>query len=513
MRLLLIALLVAACQSAPKRPNIILFLVDDLGWQDTAVALTPEPTQQNRMWRTPNLDRLAASGLRLTDAYAAAPVCTPTRTSLLTGRTPGANHITYWTQAKDQDTSAPHPTLAAPAWRVNGLDASDSTFPRLLAKAGYRTIHAGKAHFGAKDTFGADPTKLGFTVNIAGHAAGQPGSYLATEHFTTSGRTHNPDASRFWDVPGLEPYFDTETYLTEALAQEACAAIEDAAVAHEPFFLNFAPYAVHTPLTANPAWLDHFDKLDPREAVYGTMIESVDHALGTLLAQLDKLGIADETVIVFTSDNGGLSAHSRGPAPDGALRHHNNAPLNSGKGSAYEGGVRVPMVVRIPGKTPAGTLSATPVITYDLFPTFLDLAGVPCPPATASNLEGRDLVQLFEGGADQTLDERPLFWNQPHQWGAKGPGIEPFSAVRVGDWKLIFFHASARLELYDVAHDLGEANDLFEKNPERARALAERLETWIVTQAVQLSVDKATGLPIAGPLAAFAAATALGDGR
>lgn len=488
----------AAAQGSP-RTNIILFLVDDLGWQDSALQLTPEPTAQNKQWRTPNLDGLAARGMRFSNAYAAAPVCTPTRTSLLTGRTPGATHITYWTSSKDQDTSAPHPSLRAPDWRRNGLGEGETTFPQLLADAGYRTIHAGKAHFGAKGTFGDDPLQLGFQVNIGGHAAGQPGSYLAKENFTTAMRTGKVNASTYWDVPGLEDWHGEDVFLTEVLAAEAGRAIQRAVEDRVPFYLNFAPYAVHTPLTANVKLLPHFAHLDEREATYGTMIESVDNALGVLLAKLDDLGVAESTAIVFMSDNGGLSAHGRGAAPDGTKQHHHNAPLKSGKGSAFEGGTRVPMAVLWPGHTKQGTWSSQPVITYDLFPTFLAMANVELRGASAALLEGQNLAPVFE--SDTALPRRSLFWNQPHQWGAPGPGIEPFTSLRKDNWKLIYFHAGPHFELYDLDRDLGEQNNLATSKLDLVLELATEMQQWIVARDVQLSIAKDTAQPIPGPLA------------
>jgi arylsulfatase A-like enzyme len=483
-----------------RRPtNVILFLVDDLGWQDTSVPFTAQATGQNLQWRTPNLDALAARGMRFTNAYAAAPVCTPTRTSLLTGRSPGATQITYWSQAKDQDTSANHPTLAPPVWRMNGLDATDVTYPQLLSKSGYRTIHVGKAHFGAKDTFGASPENLGFAVNIAGHYAGQPGSYLGTDNFTGAGRTGNPKANVFWDVPGLESWHGKQAFLTEALAAEACLAIEDAHRDRAPFVMNFAPYAVHTPITANEPLLGHYEQLDPREAKYGTMIESVDNALGELIEKLEQLGIAQDTAIVFTSDNGGLSAHGRGLAPDGTTKNHHNAPLRSGKASAYEGGTRVPMVVWWPGHTQPGTWSHEPVVTYDLFPTLLAMTEVEAPAGVAKQLEGVDLSPLFAGTGE--LPQRTIFWHQPHQWGASGPGIEPFTAARAGPWKLIYFHAAARLELYNLDTDVGELHNVAPANAALVTELATEMQGWIDERDVQLSRWKATGESVPGPLA------------
>lgn len=486
--------------SKPAPPlNIILFLVDDLGWQDTAVPFTAEPTAQNGQWRTPHLDTLSTRGMRFTNAYAAAPVCTPTRASLLTGRSPGAIHITYWSQIKDQDTSAKHPTLSPPAWRMNGLDETDVTYPQLLGKSGYRTIHVGKAHFGARDTFGADPINLGFNVNIAGHYGGHPGSFLGTEDFALAKRTGNPSANTLWDVPGLESWHGKQTYLTEALAAEACLAIEDAHRDGAPFVMNFAPYAVHTPITANMPLLGNYEQLDAKEAKYGTMIESVDNALGELMAKLEQLGIAEHTAIVFTSDNGGLSAHSRGAAPDGTTKNHHNAPLRSGKASAYEGGTRVPMVVWWPGHTQPGSWSDAPVITYDLFPTLLAMTKVDAPPAVAEDLEGVDLSPLLAGVAESP--ERSIFWHQPHQWGASGPGIAPYTAVRSGPWKLIYFHESTRLELYHLDRDIGEVDNVARNHPKIVHELATQMQHWIDRYDVQLSHWKATGEVVPGPLA------------
>ncbi len=471
-------------------PNIVLFLVDDLGWRDTAVSVTSEPPVP---FHTPHLAELARRGISFTDAYAAAPVCTPTRTSILTGQDPGRTRITYWILHSGQDTSEPRPDIAAPAWRLDGLSSSDVTLPRLLRTAGYQTIHVGKAHFGAHGSTGADPRNLGFDVNIAGHASGGPGSYRGTDHFTVAGREGKLGSrTTVWDIPGLEQYHGEEIYLTEALAREAVGAVETAVAAGRPFYLSFCPYAVHVPIMANERLLARYERLDPREAAYATMVESVDNALGELLATLDRLGVADNTLVVFTSDNGGLSAHARG-----GTAHTHNAPLASGKGSAYEGGTRVPMVVRWPGVTPEASTTATPVISQDLFTTFLAAAGVPIPPDHI--VDGRDLRSVF-AGRGAALADRPLVWHQPHQWGAKGPGIEPFTSIRVGAEKLIYFHADRHFELFDLSRDIGERTNLAPRRPERVVALAERLEEWFQDTAAQTSIHLQTGEAIEGPL-------------
>jgi arylsulfatase A-like enzyme len=486
-RCLLATLLVTGCGLLPRSqespPNLIVFLVDDLGWQDSSLALHDEITPLNRRYRTPNVERLAAQGVSFTQAYASAPVCTPTRTSLMTGRSPARNHITYWTLRADQDTSARFPGLLPPAWRVNGLQPDDVTLPALLGAAGYRTIHVGKAHLGAVGTPGSDPTQLGFDVNVAGHGPGAPGSYLGVESFARGG---------VWDVPGLSSWHGQDVYLTRALCSEAMDAVRAAVADDRPFFLHMAPYAVHTPITAHPEFVDEYDELPAVEAAYASMIAGVDAALGDLLDLLDELGIADNTVVVFTSDNGGLSAHTRAGEP-----HTHNAPLRSGKGSAYEGGVRVPAVVRWPGVTSPGTRSSVPIVTHDLFPTLLAMAGVPIPDVLSEQLDGADLTALLAGST--APPERTLAWHQPHYWGVPGPGIEPFSSLRRGRWKLIYRHLDRGLELYDLQDDLGETHDLSAQHQELVAELAEELSRWLEQVDAQMSIDEASGLPVEWP--------------
>ena len=498
----LVLLLALTGEAKQPPPNLVLFLVDDLGWQDTSVPFHSERTPFNQRYRTPHLERLAERGLRFTQSYASAPVCTPTRTAIMTGRSPGQTHITWWTLQKDTDTSTRHATLKPPAWRVNGLAETDVTLPALLQQHGYRTIHVGKAHFAAHDTFGADPADLGFDVNIAGHASGGPASYLGRDHFTVAGRNGEPPHSKptLWDIPGLEKYHGHDLYLTEALALEASVALRAAVRDERPFFLNFAPYAVHAPIMANQLYLSHYPDLDPKEAAYATMVETYDAALGALVETLRELKQLDNTLILFSSDNGGLSAHGRGGEP-----HIHNAPLRSGKGSAYEGGTRVPTIVAGPGVTRSGGVDSTPIISHDFFPTLLGLAGIRIPEELKPSIEGRDLRPLFREPTAAFDMERPLFWHQPHQWGAPGPGIAPFSSVRQADWKLIYFHADRHLELYDLAHDLGETTNLAAQHPERVATLARTLEAWIKTRGAQMSIEKSTGQPVALPHAALVA--------
>ncbi|MFG0242989.1 MAG: sulfatase-like hydrolase/transferase [Phycisphaerales bacterium JB054] len=504
--LLLGVCLAALASGQPQRPNIILFIVDDLGWQDTSVPFHTERTPLNDRYRTPHLEALAARGTKFTNAYASAPVCTPTRTSILTGKAPARTHITYWTLHKDTDTSVNRDDIAAPAWNLNGLQPGEhELLPEILRDAGYRTIHVGKAHFGVHETPGGDPTNLGFAVNIAGHASGGPASYYGLDHFTVAGRQGKPPHSNpsVWDIPGLEAYHGHDIYLTEALAIEASRAIRDSVEAGEPFYMNFAPYAVHAPIMGNKQYEPNYPELDDRERAYASMVETYDAALGALVTTLEESGQLDNTVIIFTSDNGGLSAHARGAAPDGNTAHTHNAPLKSGKGSSYEGGTRVPTIIAWPGVTdvsPAARNNAvidTPVVSHDLFPTIISLAGLQSD--HGPEIDGRDLTPLLTNRPQLFDSERTLGWHQPHQWGASGPGIWPFTSIRRGDWKLIYFHAGRRFELYNLADDLGETFDLAGEAPTLVSRLADSMTAWIDSTGAQLSIDKSTGSEIERP--------------
>lgn len=491
----------------PAPPNIILFLVDDLGQQDTSVAMLDQRTALNARYRTPNLEQLAARGLRFSDAYAAAPVCTPSRTAILTGQAPARTHITYWTLEKDRDTSSRHARLDPPAWAVNGAQPTGRELPARLKSAGYRTMHVGKAHFGARGTRGADPCSFGFEVNIAGHAAGAPGSYLGTDAFMDAARKMRSDATvraavSVWDVPSLERWHGQDVWLDDVLAREASAQITRAVEEKKPFFLNFCPYGVHTPLMEDGRFAGEFASLDPVERAYASMVAAVDDALGQLMQRCEELGVLENTLIIFTSDNGGLSAVARGLAPDGARIHTHNAPLRSGKGSAYEGGLRVPFIVAGPGIVHQASACDIPIVGTDLYPTILAAAGVekcgetPC--------DGENLLSLWRGGEPTfNPDERSILFHQPHAWGPQGPGIEPMSAVRRGDWKLIWFHDDAgdspRFELFDLRDDVGEANNLAAQEREVSDRMRRVLCEELRKTHAQMSIDRATGLPIGCP--------------
>lgn len=489
----------APARPAGDKPNIILFLVDDLGQQDVSVPMLDETTALNRRYRTPNLEALAARGVRFSNAYAAGPVCTPSRAAILTGQSPARTHITYWTLEKDTDTSSRHPRLDPPAWRMNGVSPSPELLPELLRKAGYRTIHVGKAHWGARGTPGADPLNMGFDIHVAGHAAGAPGSFWGTDWFKDAARKQRgkiapQDApASVWDVPGLARWQGQDIWLDDALAREAADAISGAVRDGRPFFLSFCPYGVHTPIMEDARFASAYAGLDASERAYATMVAAVDDALGQLVRRCTELGVLENTVIVFTSDNGGLSAHGRGTAPDGRTKHAHNAPLRSGKGSAYEGGLRVPFVVAGPGISARAKPDPTPVVGTDLYPTLLLLAHAGLP--TGYRIDGVDLGPLFRGPAP--TPDRALLFHQPHAWGPEGPGIEPFSAIREGRWKLIWFHDRAgdgpRIELFDVAGDPAESVDCAESNPETRLELLARLRSALREAGAQYATLRSDG--------------------
>lgn len=501
-------ILAAACQTpqteAPvaKQPNLILILIDDLGWQDTGVAFTDAPTPFQARYRTPHLARLAAQGLRFSDAYASGSVCTPTRSAFLSGQDPARTRITDWTLHVDRDFSRPMQPLGDPAWNKVGVMPDPDLLPWILKEQGYRTLFVGKAHFAALGTAGSDPLRLGFDRNVAGHAAGAPASYYGTDNF-------GADRDGPWGVPGLEAYHGQEIYLTEALTLEVEKLLEEAAADGRPFFLDFSHYAVHTPIQPDARFVQAYldAGLDAKEAAYASMIEGFDHSLGRILTKLAELDLAADTMIVFTSDNGGLSAHGRGITPSGTGKDTHNAPLRSGKASGYEGGIRVPLVFAWADPEgaaaaghealPSGEMVTAPVITSDLYVTFARMAGASFSRVMSTKPDGMDLRPLLFGWKDGK--PRTLAWNYPHKWGPDGDGYGPFVALRDGDWKILYWYLDAKWELFHLGEDLGETRDRMTSDPEVALRMQEQLRAWMREVDAQRPVDLTTGKPVPIP--------------
>ncbi|WP_162342732.1 sulfatase [Cyclobacterium salsum] len=481
-----------------KQPNIILFLVDDMGWQDTSVPFWKEETPFNQRYHTPGMERMAADGMMFTQAYAT-PVCSPTRVSLMSGMNAARHRVTNWTLRRNASVDAPHDILSYPEWNVNGVQPVDSIersvhaslLPQILKDNGYFTIHTGKAHFGAMNTPAANPENCGFDENIAGHAAGGLGNYLGTENF---GNKEKGGHTLPWGVPGMEKYHGDSIFLTEALTIEATKAMDKALGANKPFYLYMSHYAVHIPLNADPRFYQKYiDKgLPESEAKYASMLEGMDKSLGDLMNYLDEKELTDNTIIIFMSDNGGLSASHRAGEP-----HTHNQPLNSGKGSVYEGGIRVPMIVKWPETVKPGSKSDKMLIIEDFFPTILEIAGVK-EYETVQTIDGKSFVSLLLNPEKETK-ARDLVWHFPNNWGPTGPGIGATSTIRSGDWKLIYYYHNQHFELFNIPEDIGEQNNLAERNPEKVNELTVKLGEYLRNVAAQRPSFIETGQPVPWP--------------
>ena len=442
-------------QEAGAPPNFVFLLADDLGWSDLGVT-------GSSFYDTPSLDALAASGTRFTNAYAACPVCSPTRASILTGKYPARTATTdYFGAAQPDGWKRDTPLLPAPY--LDRMPLEELTIAEALKQAGYATFFAGKWHLGPE---GFWPEDQGFDLNRGGWTLGGP--YGGDKYFSPYG---NP---RLEDGPAGE-------HLPARLAAEAVSFIEEHR--DQPFLAYLSFYSVHTPLIGRPDLVEKYRarkeqrglqaewgqegarkvRLVQEHAVYAAMVEAMDAAVGDLLAALDRLDIADRTVVVFMSDNGGLSTSEGHPT--------SNLPLRAGKGWLYEGGIREPMMIRWPGVAAAGAVCDAPVISTDFYPTILEMAGLP--PRPEQHLDGLSLAPLLRGREHPPA--RPLFWHYPH-YGNQGG--RPGSAIRAGVWKLIEWFGEEPAELYDLSQDPGESTDLAAAEPERAARLLARLREW-----------------------------------
>jgi arylsulfatase A-like enzyme len=491
---------VPSANAATSKPNIVFFLVDDMGWQDSSVPFHDKRTPFNDFFQTPAMERLAAGGVRLTQAYSCA-VCTPTRVSWLTGRNATRHHITNWTLKGE--TSRKSERLLPPPWKIDGFQPGEApTAAEILRKSGYRTIHIGKAHWGAVGTAGADPLKLGFDVNIAGHAAGAPESFQGMDRYG-----EGKPGKEVWAVPGLADYKGKDIHLTDALTIEACREMEDCVKAGtQPFFLYLSHYAVHSPLQPHRPYIDHYkdQPVAESEKLYASMVEGMDASLGKVMDKLKELNVADETLIVFYTDNGGVSHVLRGKNILGSGTDTHNLPLREGKGSAYEGGIRVPAIVSWAENNPtsemqkrvpivANSKSDRPVIIEDWFPTFLHWAGAALP---TSAVDGEDITAALSKPGENPRT-RPLFWHFPNVWtpypADRHVGYQPHSVIRSGDWKAIYFYDAEIWELYDLGKDPGETRNLASTDSERLTKLARALLDRLNEMKSPLPVDRATG--------------------
>jgi arylsulfatase A-like enzyme len=421
----------------PPRPNFVFILIDDMGWKDLEC-------YGGAFYETPNIDMLAAQGMRFTNAYAAAPVCSPTRASILTGKYPARLHLTDFLTGR---ADRPSQKLLRPR-ALQYLPLEEVTIARALKPSGYVSACIGKWHLGGKPYY---PEKHGFDVNIGGTDTGSPpGGHF---HFRT---------------PTLVAR-DDEDYLTDRLTEEAEKFIEQNK--EKPFFLYLSHYAVHIPLQAKKALVAKYEakaKSLPGQhnSIYAAMVESVDESVGRIVKKLEDLHLVERTVVFFMSDNGGLSA-KEGPNTPAT----SNVPLREGKGFLYEGGIREPMIIKWPGATTPGSVCHLPVSSVDFYPTILAMAGVKEDARQA--LDGLSLVHLLKQSGEWKRDA--LYWHYPHY---SNQGGRPSGAIRQGNFKLIEFFEDSQLELYNLSEDIGEQTDLAAHEPEKAKQLHTLLVAW-----------------------------------
>ena len=455
-----------------KRPNIILFLIDDMGWMDSSVPFGDSIGFLNKQFRTPNLELLAKQGVKFTNAYSNS-VCTPTRTSILTGMNVTQHGVTNWTSpVKNNSTDAKDDQFNPAPWKINGVDIkSITTYPQLLKQAGYYTIHVGKAHWGPAGTPMSNPLNVGFMVNIAGHAAGHPQSYYGKDNYGNI-----PGKSTYQSVPDLMNYHGSDTNLTEALTLEAINSIEEPIRLKMPFYLNISHYAVHVPIQPDVRFYQSYLDvgLDTPNAKYASMVASMDKSLGDIMKYLTANNIAKNTIIIFMSDNGGLSLSGA----RGKDAHVQNLPLRAGKGSLYEGGIRVPMIVKWPEFAKANTSNNQYVIAEDFFPSILEMAGV-SNTKTIQRVDGKSFVPLLKNNKLSDTN-RILVWHYPNKWiEGDGPAINYKSAIRQGSWKLIYDLRNGHKELYNLSNDIGEQFDLSMKQPAKTIQLNSLLKEYL----------------------------------
>jgi arylsulfatase A-like enzyme len=442
-----------------RTPNILFILIDDLGWRDLAC-------YGSTFYETPNLDRLARQGMLFTDAYASCPVCSPTRASILTGKYPARVGVTDWIGGQSEGRLAHVPYL-------HYLPLEETTLATALREHGYQTWHVGKWHLGDEPFW---PDKQGFDVNVGGCHWGMPkNGYFAP-----------------WGIPSLEEAPEG-TYLTDHLTDRAIDLIENRD--ERPFFLHLSHHAVHTPIQAPGDLVEKYerkarrlklDRIDPivvgepfpsvhknhlnverrmiqSDPAYAAMVENMDTNIGRVLTTLETEGIVDDTIVIFTSDNGGLSSAEGSPTC--------NLPLSEGKGWTYEGGTRVCQIVRWPGVVEPGARCHAPVTSTDFYPTLLEATGAPMRPE--QHADGMSLVPLLKGA--ERLDREAIYWHYPHY---ANQGGRPAASLVSGKWKLIENFEDGRLELYDLDADIGETIDLSQREPETTRRLYKMLKDW-----------------------------------
>lgn len=455
------SLLLTGCNNSitpvSDKPNIIFIVVDDLGWSDLACYGAD-------LHETPNIDKFANKSTVFLNSYAAAPVCSPTRASLMTGKYPARLHYTIWSEAAsaaERKNQEVHKYL--PPQTIENLPLEEVTLAEKLKDNGYFTAHVGKWHIGDLLHF---PETQGFDVSFAASQRGAPPSYfypykgIAFNEFRFVGNLGTDANGKYFTDRNGE-------YLTDRLTDEAMKIIEDAG--SHPFYLNLWYYNVHTPLEAKSEDVDYFkNKLSPgfhhQNETYAAMVKAVDDNIGRLVKKLVDLGISNNTILIVISDNGGYINKYKDKEVT------SNFPLRSGKGSLYEGGIRIPTIIHFPNSPTNGQKIQTPISTIDFYPTLLEITGI----KNDIQVDGKSFYKLLKGENDSCLQNRSLFWHYPHYY----PTTTPVSAVKQGDWKLLEFLEDGHTELYNLKNDIEENHNLIDEEPQKTKYMLEKLHQW-----------------------------------
>ncbi len=500
--------LIESAAAAEKKTNVVVFLVDDMGVMDTSVPFLtdtngePKRYPLNDYYRTPGMERLAGQGIRFNNFYAMS-VCSPTRNSIMTGQNAARHAATNWINP-EKDNRGPN---GPPEWNWRGLRKTDVTLPRILAGAGYRTIHVGKAHFGPFEAPGGEPLNLGFDINVAGCAIGAPGSYYGKQDYGNKNKKAKNRA-----VPGLEKYHGSETFLSEALTIEAKKHVSDAVAEGKPFFLYMAHYAVHAPFNSDPRFAANYKDSgkSSKAQAFATLIEGMDKSLNDTLDYLNELNVAEDTLVLFLGDNGS----------DAPLGHEHAvacaAPLRGKKGSHYEGGMRVPFIAAWAKPNPdsqrqkslpipAGAIQPQMGNVTDLLPTILSATGVSAP--ADHTVDGLPLQRLIKGDSDPSHPSDFLmhYPHAPHR-------STYFTSYRSGNWKVVYhFYPSddserLRYQLFNLADDPFEQKNLADSQPKELRTMMAALIEQLERHEAKYPVTKDQSKPLLPQMPELAAA-------
>jgi arylsulfatase A-like enzyme len=494
---------------AAEQPNIVIMLIDDMGVMDTSLPFltdaegTPKRYPLNDFYRTPNMERLATRGIRFNN-FCSMSVCSPTRIAIMTGQNAARHRTTNWINPDSNNAGPQGPT----DWNWNGIKKGAVTLPSLLRSNGYRTIHVGKGHFGPRSSEGADPTKIGFEINVGGASIGAPGSYYGMQNFdrpakanAKKGKASQANVPPDHAVHGLEKYYGQDIFLTEALTLEAKKHVTDAVNSNKPFFLNFAHYAVHSPFNSDPRFAANYKQSGKPESAqaFATLVEGMDKSLGDILDHLESLGVAENTLIFFLGDNGS----------DAPLGHEHEvacaAPLRGKKGSHYEGGMRVPFIASwakpnadraIQKQLPIAEnfIQNQQAAAYDMFPTVLALTKTKLPQDYV--VDGKRLDTLLTGKPDSSRDEKFLmhYPHAPHR-------TDYWTSYRDGNWKVIYHYfptevsQGSHYQLFNLKTDPFEQKDLSNENPVELQRMMESLVAGLEAQGAVYPVGKEDRLP------------------